>query len=54
VPREFNLGRQERALRTFKVGDVILDKYEIVRRLGKGGMGLVVAARHRELHDEVA
>jgi TPR repeat protein len=32
-----------------KVGDVIADKYEVTRILGRGGMGLVVAARHREL-----
>jgi serine/threonine-protein kinase len=41
-------------LETFKVGDVILDKYEVTRVLGKGGMGVVLAARRRELNDLVA
>ena len=39
---------------SFDVGSVILGKYEITRVLGKGGMGLVVAARHRELDKLVA
>ena len=38
----------------FKIGDVIAGKYEITRVLGRGGRGVVVAARHRELGDEVA
>jgi hypothetical protein len=42
------------ALETFKVGDVILGKYEVTRVLGKGGVGVVLAARHRELHEFVA
>jgi serine/threonine protein kinase len=33
------------------IGDLIADKYEVTRILGQGGMGLVVAARHRELDD---
>ena len=37
-----------------KVGDVILDKYEVTEVLGRGGMGLVVAARHRKLGGFVA
>jgi serine/threonine-protein kinase len=41
-------------LETFKVGDVILDKYEVTRVLGKGGMGIVLAARHLELNELVA
>jgi hypothetical protein len=41
-------------LASFDVGRVILGKYEITRVLGKGGMGLVVAARHRELDRMVA
>ena len=32
-----------------KPGDVLLGKYRVERLLGKGGMGLVVAARHLEL-----
>jgi len=31
-------------LETFKVGDIILGKYEVTRVLGKGGMGVVLAA----------
>jgi serine/threonine-protein kinase len=37
-----------------KVGDIILGKYEVTQVLGKGGMGLVVAARHCELDGFVA
>ena len=37
-----------------KVGDIIVGKYEVTRVLGKGGMGLVVAARHVELDGLVA
>ncbi|HEX8791487.1 MAG TPA: protein kinase [Polyangiaceae bacterium] len=39
---------------SFDVGAVILGKYEITRVLGRGGMGVVVAARHRELGELVA
>ena len=38
----------------FKIGDVIAGKYEITRVLGRGGMGVVVAARHRQLGEDVA
>ena len=38
----------------FKIGDVIRDKYEVTRILGKGGMGIVLEARHRELGEAVA
>jgi len=41
-------------LETFKVGDVILGKYEVTGVLGKGGMGIVLAARRRGLDDLVA
>jgi urea transport system substrate-binding protein len=35
-------------------GDVIAEKYMVVRVLASGGMGVVVAARHRQLHRVVA
>ena len=35
----------------FEIGDVVAGKYEITRVLGQGGMGVVMAARHRELGD---
>ncbi len=38
----------------FKIGDLVAGKYEITRVLGRGGMGVVVAARHRELGEDVA
>jgi serine/threonine-protein kinase len=41
-------------LETFKVGDVIGDKYEVTGVLGQGGMGVVLAARHRVLDRSVA
>ena len=41
-------------MRTFEVGDVIAGKYEVTRVLGRGGMGVVVAARHRDLDALVA
>ena len=31
------------------VGDVLLGKYQVERVIGAGGMGVVVAVRHREL-----
>jgi serine/threonine protein kinase len=37
-----------------RIGDVLADKYEVTRILGQGGMGVVVAARHRELDKLVA
>ncbi len=38
----------------FQIGDVILGKYEVTQVLGQGGMGIVFAARHRELDAPVA
>jgi serine/threonine-protein kinase len=38
----------------FKPGDVIAGKYRIERVLGAGGMGVVVAAEHLQLHQRVA
>ncbi len=39
---------------TFDIGDVILDKYEVTRVLGTGGMGRVLAARDCTLDRPVA
>jgi len=38
----------------FREGDVLAGKYRLERRLGDGGMGVVVAARHLELGTRVA
>lgn len=37
-----------------KRGTLIAGKYEMVSRLGRGGMGEVWAARDRDLHRDVA
>ena len=37
-----------------RAGDVIADKYEVERVLAAGGMGVVVAAQHRQLRRRVA
>jgi serine/threonine-protein kinase len=37
-----------------QVGDIVAGKYEVERILGEGGMGVVVAARHRDLDQQVA
>jgi serine/threonine-protein kinase len=37
-----------------QVGDVVGGKYEVIRTLGRGGMGFVVAARHTTLDQTVA
>lgn len=41
-------------VRAVKIGDVIADTYRITRFLGRGGMGLVVAATHVTLGQTVA
>jgi serine/threonine protein kinase len=37
-----------------KVGDVLVEKYQILRVLGRGGMGIVYEAKHLLLHQSVA
>jgi serine/threonine-protein kinase len=41
----------EQNLPTVQVGDVLAGKYRVERVLGVGGMGIVVAARHIDLHE---
>ena len=36
---------------TWKVGDVILDRYEVKQVFTSGGMGLVYRVHHRDLGD---
>jgi serine/threonine-protein kinase len=38
----------------FALGDVIADKYEVIKVIGSGGMGYVVSATHVELGHQVA
>jgi len=47
-------GRGDDAAAVVQPGEVIAGKYEVVKILGSGGMGVVVAARHVELGSRVA
>ncbi len=38
----------------FQPGELIAGKYEVLKHLGEGGMGVVVSARHRDLDTRVA
>ncbi len=38
----------------FDVGDILLGKYRLEGEIGRGGMGVVLAARHLELDERVA
>jgi serine/threonine-protein kinase len=42
------------ARRSIRVGDVLEGKYQVVRELGAGAMGVVFEARHRALNKRVA
>jgi serine/threonine protein kinase len=39
---------------TVREGDILAGKYKVERVLGAGGMGVVVAAQHLQLHEKVA
>jgi len=41
-------------VRELSPGDVVGERYEVQKLLGKGGMGAVYLARHRQLHRQVA
>ena len=43
-----------RELAAPRPGDVVLQKYLVEQVLGQGGMGVVLAARHNQLHQRVA
>jgi TPR repeat protein len=42
------------SLENFEIGKVIGEKYEVTGLLGEGGMGIVLAARHKDLDEFVA
>jgi len=44
----------EQTQRLPEVGDLVAGKYRIERELGRGGMGVVVAAQHTKLAQPVA
>ena len=46
--------RRAELKRLAKVGEVVADKYVVERIVGVGGLGVVAAARHRELDQQVA
>jgi hypothetical protein len=48
------VAKAEKARGEIKPGDVLGGKYRIERVIGQGGMGIVAAARHIELHQRVA
>lgn len=50
----YDVLRSLRLLRHMNVGDVIDGKYELVREIGRGGMGSVWEARHTHLGRKVA
>ncbi len=51
-PQDVRIGANGRP--EFKVGDVIENRYELVRDLGRGAAGVVFEARHRFTHRRVA
>lgn len=53
-PTRFHVTNQQTPAMPIPLGSLIADKFRVERVLGKGGMGIVVAARHVKLDEPVA
>src|SRR5688572_22120342 len=52
VPPETSL--DDAAQSPLRIGDVLVGKYRVERQIGRGGMGIVLAATHLQLEHQVA